>query len=413
MSDWLARGLPHVWRPYTQMLTAPAPLPVVRTEGTRIHLADGRVLIDGIASWWTACHGYNHPQIREAVQAQLHQLPHVMFGGLAHEPGYRLAQQLSALLPGDLNHVFFSDSGSVSVEVALKIAVQYWQAHGHYEKRSFLSFQGGYHGDTFLAMSVCDPEEGMHARFSGVVPPQAVRPLPVDPEGFAALERFLAEHSGTLAAMILEPRLQAAGGMRLHDSNTVARLAALARAHGLLVIFDEIATGFGRTGPFFAMESVVPDVVCLSKALTAGTLPLAATVASSAVYEAFLAPHAPLMHGPTFMGNPLACAAALASLQLFAQLPWRSNVSKIEAQLRQELAPCRELPGVTDVRVLGAMGAVELAQIADLEALRRRFVDEGVWIRPLGRVVYLMPALNIEAEALNLLTSAIYRVLKQ
>lgn len=415
MTDWLEEGRRHVWRPYTQMATAPAPLPVVRTEGVRLHLADGRVLIDGLASWWTACHGYNHPVIRAAVADQLARMPHVMLGGLAHEPGYRLARALAALLPGGLDHVFYSDSGSVAVEVALKIALQYWQNLGQPQRRRFLAFEGAYHGDTFLAMSVCDPKEGMHRRFAGVLPAQDVLPIPEAPEALARLERHLEAHAASLAAVIVEPLLQGAGGMRVHSAECLRALTERARAHGLLVVYDEIATGFGRTGTLFAMEQagVTPDLVCLSKALTGGTLPMAATVATRSVYEAFLgdAPERALMHGPTFMGNPLAASAALASLELFEAEARLAQVPRIEAQLRAELAPLAERPGVRAVRVLGAMGAVELEHIADLEALRQRFVDEGVWVRPLGDVVYLMPALNIDAEALSALTAAVGRVL--
>lgn len=417
MTDWLERGRSHVWRPYTQMATAAPPLPVVKTEGSRIHLADGRVLVDGLASWWTACHGYNHPVIREAVAAQLGLLPHVMFGGLAHEPGYRLAEALATMLPGDLDHVFFSDSGSVAVEVALKIALQYWQCHGHPEKRRFLAFQGGYHGDTFMAMSVCDPEEGMHRRFAGTMPVQDVLPLPKTPELAAQLERHLDQHASELAAVIVEPLLQGAGGMHVHSAECLRTLTEQARARGLLVIYDEIATGFGRTGTMFAMEQaqVTPDLVCLSKALTAGTLPMAATVASREVYEAFLgeSPARALMHGPTFMGNPLAASAALASIELFGSEARLEEVPRIESQLRAELGRLGALPGVRAVRVLGAMGAVELEAIADLEGLRQRFVAEGVWVRPLGNVVYLMPALNIEPGELSVLTAAVQTVLDE
>lgn len=413
--NWLERGLPHVWRPYTQMATANAPLPVVRTEGCRIYLADGRVLIDGLASWWTACHGYNHPVIRAEVVDQLSTLPHVMFGGLAHEPGYRLAAALAAALPGDLSHVFYSDSGSVAVEVALKIAVQYWQSHGRPERHRFLAFRGGYHGDTFLAMSVCDPEEGMHRRFSGTVPPQDILHLPEDPESTAALARHLELHGHELAAVIVEPLLQGAGGMRVHSVECLRTLTELCRAHGLLVIYDEIATGFGRTGSMFACQQaqLVPDLICLSKALTGGTLPMAATVATKAVFQAFWSERSDqaLMHGPTFMGNPLAARAALASLGLFEDGVRLGAVPQIAEQLRAELGPLVGRPGIKAVRVLGAMGAVELERLDDLEGLRRSFVEAGVWIRPLGKVVYLMPSLTITPEELGTLTAAIRRVL--
>jgi adenosylmethionine-8-amino-7-oxononanoate aminotransferase len=412
---WLGRGQSHVWRPYTQAKTAQPALPVVRTEGVRIHLADGRTLIDGIASWWTACHGYNHPTIRASVSDQLERLPHVMFGGLAHEPAYALAAELAARLPAPLSHVFFSDSGSVAVEVALKIALQYQQNVGRPEKSRFAAFFGGYHGDTFLTMSVCDPDEGMHARFARNLPVQDILQLPIDDASTAALEAHFAKNASELAAVIVEPLLQGAGGMRVHSPETLARIVRIARAHEVLVIFDEIATGFGRTGKMFAMEhaGVIPDLVCLGKALTGGTLPLAATIATEEIYATFLGddPSRALMHGPTFMANPLACRAALASLSIFDQEPRLAQSRMIADQLERELSPLVSTPHVRAVRVLGAMGAVELDRLDDREDLRRRFVDEGVWIRPLGKVVYLMPALSIGADDLGRLTRAIAKVL--
>ena len=307
------------------MKTAPPPQVVERTDGVRLYLADGRELIDGIASWWTACHGYNHPHIRAAVAAQLERMPHVMLGGLVHAPAVELAARLAALLPGDLEHVFFTESGSVAVEVAMKIALQYRFNRGEARRTRFVSFRGGYHGDTFAAMSVCDPEEGMHRLFHAVLPQQLVVPLPVTEEAARDFERMLGVHARESTAIILEPLVQAAGGMKFHSPETLARIAAAARRFDLLLILDEIATGFGRTGTLFACEQagVVPDIITLSKALTGGTLPLAATIASTRVYEAFLSDdfgHA-LMHGPTFAGNPLACAAANASLDLFESEP--------------------------------------------------------------------------------------------
>jgi len=318
------------------MKTAPPPLVVERTDGVRLFLADGRELIDGIASWWTACHGYNHPHIRAAVAAQLQRMPHVMLGGLAHAPATSLARRLAELLPGDLEHVFFAESGSVSVEVAMKMAVQYRLNIGEQGRTRFLSFRGGYHGDTFAAMSVCDPEEGMHRLFGSMLQRQLVASLPHDAESTRELERAVAAHAHELTAVILEPLVQAAGGMKFHSPETLARVAAIARRFDLLLILDEIATGFGRTGTLFACEQagVVPDIVTLSKALTGGTLPLAATVANRRVYEAFLSDDASraLMHGPTYTGNPLACAAANASLELFAAEPRLTQVAAIEAQ---------------------------------------------------------------------------------
>src|SRR5690606_7407619 len=346
----------HLWLPYCQMQTAPPPLVVERTLGARICLADGTELVDGTSSWWTACHGYNHPAIRAAVAAQLERMPHVMLGGLVHEPALALAERLAALLPGDLDRVFFSESGSAAVAVAMKIAVQYWLNRGERRTR-FVAFEHGYHGDTFAAMSVCDPEEGMHALFKGVLAEQLIVPLPETPSLAEDFERMLAARGTEIAGVLLEPLVQAAGGMRFHAPETVARVAAAARRHGVLVIFDEIATGFGRTGTLFAAEqtAVVPDIVTLSKALTGGTLPLAATVASERVFAAFLSerPEAALMHGPTFAGHALACAAANASLELFATEPRLAQVVAIEAALAEGIDACRALPGVCVVRVMG------------------------------------------------------------
>lgn len=408
----------HIWFPYTQMKTAPPPVAVQRTEGVRLYLADGRVLIDGISSWWTACHGYNHPAIVSAIDAQLKAMPHVMLGGLVHEPAAELSARLTSLLPGSLDRVFFSESGSVAVEVAMKIAIQYWINRKDKGRTKFLSFLHGYHGDTFAAMSVCDPQEGMHSLFAGALAGQVIVPLPRDEAGFAALDRTLARHRHELAAVILEPLLQAAGGMKFHGPEVLSRIASLARRHGVLLILDEIATGFGRTGTMFACEqaNVVPDVITLSKALTGGTLPLAATVATQAVYATFHGndASAALMHGPTFSGNPLACAAALASLDLFATEPRLDQVAVIAAALEQGLAPAKTLPGVVDVRVLGAVGVVQLAAVPDtwtLDQLRQRFLAAGVWVRPFGDVVYLMPPLVIERDDLDRLTAAVVSVL--
>lgn len=414
---WLTRGAPHVWRPYCQMKTAPPPLAVARTYGARIVLEDGRELVDGVASWWTACHGYNHPHIRSAVERQLAAAPHVMFGGLAHEPAYSLASRLAGLLPGSLNHVFFAESGSVAVEIAMKMALQYWMNLGRPGKTRFLSFLGGYHGDTLATMMVCDPEEGMHALFAGVLPRQLVAPLPVDAASEAALEHLLAANAHELAAVLVEPRVQGAGGMLFHDDAVLRRLRRLADAYEVLLIFDEIFVGFGRTGDLFACAGarVTPDIVTLSKALTGGTLPLSAAVASTQVFEAFLSddPGAALMHGPTYMANPLACAAANASLDLFEDGGWAGDVNRVSASLADGLEPCRAIAGVRDVRVLGAIGVVELEAQPDTGALTQAFVAQGAWIRPMGRVVYLAPPFTCPAEDLELLTSAVRRVLPQ
>jgi adenosylmethionine-8-amino-7-oxononanoate aminotransferase len=407
----------HVWLPYAQMKTAAPPLPVAATQGCRLQLADGRVLIDGVASWWTACHGYNHPHIAQAVSRQLSAMPHVMFGGLTHEPALRLAERLCALLGPGLDRVFYTESGSVAVEVAMKMAVQYWLNQGERGRSKFLAFRHGYHGDTFGTMAICDPEGGMHGLFQGVLPPQHIADLPQDEAQAAALENFVASHAHSLAGIVVEPLVQGAGGMRMHAPHVLQRLRALADRHGLLLIFDEIFTGFGRTGSFFAFEQagIKPDIITLSKALTGGTLPLAATVASQRVFDAFWsdrADHA-LMHGPTFMGNALACAAANASLDLFESEPRLAQVAAIAAALRGGLEPARELPWVKDVRVLGAIGVIELHGIADNESLKQRLVAAGVWVRPFGNIVYLTPSFTIEACDLDTLMRAVVSVLKE
>jgi adenosylmethionine-8-amino-7-oxononanoate aminotransferase len=414
-AGWYDAGREHVWLPYTQMKTARPPLAVARTQGCRIVLADGRELIDGIASWWTACHGYNHPHIRAALERQLALLPHVMFGGLVHEQPLTLARRLAALLPGDLGRVFFSDSGSVAVEVAMKMAVQFWLNRGVRTRKKFVAFTGGYHGDTTGAMAVCDPDGGMHALFGGLLPEHFIVDLPQDEESIGAFARLLDRHAEEIAGIIVEPLVQGAGGMRFHDAVVLRQLRAAADRHDLLLIFDEIFTGFGRTGAMFASAAadVVPDIITLSKALTGGTLPLAATIARQKVFDAFWSddPKHALMHGPTYMANALACAAANASLDLFEQEPRPQQVAEISNGLTRGLAPCRGLPGVKDVRVMGAIGVVELERIDDLNGLRARFVEEGMFIRPFGSVVYLTPAFTMDADDLATLTSAIVRVL--
>lgn len=413
----MARNYSPLWRPYTQMGTAPPPLEAVRTHGSRIVLADGRELVDGIASWWTAVHGYNHPHIRAAVAAQLEAMPHVMFGGLTHAPAERLAARLASLLPGDLDHVFFTDSGSVAVEVALKMAAQMWRNRGVSGRTRFLAFRGGYHGDTMGAMSVCDPDEGMHRAFDGYLPAQMFCDLPRSAAETAALDAVLVEHRESLAAIIVEPLVQGAGGMRMHAPEVLATIARLARRHGLPLIADEIFTGFGRTGTLFACEQagIVPDILCLSKALTGGTMALAATVARREVFEAFLSddPAAALMHGPTFMANPLACAAANASLDLFDTEPRLDQARAIEARLSEGLTPLRDLPGIAEVRVLGAIGAVQFATAPDLADLKSRFTARGVWVRPFGDIVYLTPALTIEAADLDHLLASVVSVVRE
>ncbi|QEQ24789.1 adenosylmethionine--8-amino-7-oxononanoate transaminase [Achromobacter xylosoxidans] len=414
--DWMARGQRHIWLPYAQMKTATPPLPVVRSHGSRLELADGRQLIDGVASWWTACHGYNHPHIARALREQLDAMPHVMFGGLTHEPALTLARRLAGLLGPGLDRVFYTDSGSVAVEVAMKMAVQFWLNQGERGRSRFLAFRGGYHGDTLGTMAVCDPDEGMHSLFRGMLAEHDIVDLPRDDAAMARLDAFLETRGPQLAGILVEPLVQGAGGMLLHEPEVLRRLRRLADRHGLLLIFDEIFTGFGRTGTMFAFEQAGarPDIITLSKALTGGTLPLAATVASSRVFDAFWSddPSHALMHGPTFMGNAMACAAANASLDLFESEPRLSQAQALSVALARGLAPCRELPWVRDVRVLGAIGVVELDRIEDREALKRRLVEAGVWVRPFGNVVYLTPALTIAADELDTLMRAVVAVLR-
>lgn len=406
----------HLWLPYAQMKTVAPPLKVVRTYGSRIVLEDGRELVDGISSWWTACHGYNHPYIRDAVAQQLARMPHVMFAGLAHEPAIRLATRLAHLLPGDLDHVFFSESGSVAVEVALKMAMQYWLNRGERRPR-VLAFKGGYHGDTFAAMGVSDSDEGFHRRFKGFLSANVIAELPRDDAGEEKLERILEREASTLAAMIVEPLVQGAGGMVFHEPTVLRRLRTAADRHGVLLICDEIFTGFGRTGTMFAVEAaeIIPDIITLSKALTGGTMPLAATVATHRVFDAFLSddPQNALMHGPTFMANPLACAAANASLDLFEHEPRLEHVAAIEAVLMHELLRCRNFAHVKDVRVKGAVGVIELKLIGNVDALRRRFIEAGVWIRPFGNIIYLTPPFTISSTELSTLTGAVRQVLEE
>lgn len=395
------------------MKTAPSPLPIVGADGARLRLADGRELIDGVASWWTVAHGYNHPHIESVVARQLKMLPHVMLGGLAHEQAYTLAKRLAKLLPGDLNRVFFSDSGSVAVEVALKMAMQFWINRGERNRAKIVSFKGGYHGDTFATMAICDPDEGMHALFKGALAEQFVVDLPVDGAQTDALDTLLRREKNRIAAVIVEPLVQGAAGMKFHSAEVLRRIAETARRHGILLILDEIFTGFARTGTMFAMEQadIVPDIVCLGKALTGGTLPLAATIASDRIFEGFLSddPAAALMHGPTFMGNALACAAANASLDLFEREPRLAQAARIEKLLRRGLEPARAIKDVRDVRVKGAIGIIELENL-DRNDMRRRLIDLGVWIRPFGNIVYTTPPFVISDEDLSQLTRAMVKV---
>jgi len=412
-SDWLAEGLGHIWLPYTQMKTVPAPLPVASAKGVRLTLSDGRELIDGISSWWTSVHGYCHPHIEAAIRDQVERLPHVMLGGLAHEPAYTLATRLAALLPGALNRVFYSESGSVSVEIAMKMAVQYWLNKGQRRTR-FLSFTGGYHGDTFMTMSVCDPDEGMHSLFTGVVPDQIVVPLPQDENSISAFETALDQHGAKIAAIVTEPLVQGAGGMVFYDAEILRRIRKACDEFGILLIVDEIFTGFGRLGKMLASEEagIVPDMVTVSKALTGGTLPLAATIARDHVFDAFYTDNEgdALMHGPTYMGNALACAAANASLDLFEREPRLKQVRAIETGLAEGLAPARDIPGVRDVRVRGAIGVIQVDEMRSLDDLKRRFVEAGIWIRPFRDIIYTTPPYVISAADLDILTRTMVEV---
>lgn len=394
------RDRQSVWHPYAPPRADPL-FAVESAEGVRLRLRDGRELVDGMSSWWAAIHGYRHPHVEAELRAQLERLPHVMFGGLTHEPAVRLCERLLALAPPGLSRVFLSDSGSVSVEVAIKLAFQYWLARGEPQRRRLLTVRGGYHGDTFATMAVCDPVTGMHDLFRGVLAQHlfAERPAcrfdePCEDRHLADLQRLLRAHRHEIAALILEPIVQGAGGMWFYAPEYLRRVRALCDEHEALLILDEIATGFGRTGLLFGADhaGIAPDLMCVGKALTGGSLSLAATLVGEEVAEAIgAAEPGALMHGPTFMGNPLACAAANASLDLLEREPWRERVTRIERELRDGLAPCRGRPGVADVRVLGAIGVVELERPVDMRRAMPAFVERGVWLRPFGRLVYAMP----------------------
>lgn len=410
----------HIWHPYTSMRDPLPCYPVVAARGVHLQLADGRELVDGMSSWWAAIHGYNHPRLNQALQQQMAQMSHVMFGGITHPAAVAVCRQLVDMTPEALECVFLADSGSVAVEVAMKMAMQFWLGRGEV-RQQFLTLQRGYHGDTFAAMSVCDPDNSMHSLWRGYLPqhhfaaaPQCAFDDSWDPQDADDFVRLIEQHHAQLAAVILEPVVQGAGGMRFYHPRYLQQVKACCERYGVLLIADEIATGFGRTGKLFACEhaGVVPDILCVGKALTGGMMTLAATLTSREVAGGISdSPAGCFMHGPTFMANPLACAVASESLNLLSTGHWQQQVAQIEQQLRDELLPLRSAPQVADVRVLGAIGVVETHQRVNMAALQHFFVERGVWIRPFGRLIYLMPPYVITPPALRQLTQALAEAL--
>ncbi|MCC5794141.1 MAG: adenosylmethionine--8-amino-7-oxononanoate transaminase [Chromatiales bacterium] len=406
----------HIWHPYTSM-TDPLPTYTVESaRGVRIRLSDGRELIDGMSSWWSVIHGYNHPALNEAVRGQLARVAHVMFGGFTHGPAVGLARRLVEMTPAPLDRVFFSDSGSVAVEVAIKMALQYWSATGRPGRRRLLTIRGGYHGDTLGAMSVCDPVSGMHSLFTGALPRQLFAPRPrtrfgqpLEAGDLDQLEQLLDQHQEEIAALILEPVVQGAGGMWFYSADWLAGAAQLCRAHDVLLIADEIASGFGRTGRLFACEhaGAVPDILCLGKALTGGYMSLGATLTTPRIAEGISGAGGVLMHGPTFMANPLATAVAERSMDLLLESPWQSRVRALQSQMELELARYRDHPLVADVRVLGGIGVVETTRTVPVARAQRALVEAGIWLRPFGSLIYMMPPYVIEAAELSRLTAGV------
>ena len=408
---------PNLWHPYSQMRNLDYVPKAKATLGSKITLANNKILIDGTASWWTACHGYNHPKIIKAMKEQIDQMPHIMFGGLTHNPAEDLAKKLTNILPTTFEHVFFVDSGSVAVEVSMKMAIQYWVNNKVYTKRKFLSFKNGYHGDTLGAMSVCDPSEGMHALFKGYLPEQINTELPTNKLKKETFKNTLLHNKHEIAAIILEPLVQCAGGFKFHSIETLKFIDDLAKENNILIIADEIATGFGRTGSMFAFEQskIKPDIICLGKALTGGTISLAAVVANSKIYDAFLSDNDEdaLMHGPTYMANPLACSAANASIDLFRTEPRLEQVKNIEKELNNKLIECKNMKSVIDVRVKGALGVIQVKKMHNLNWLRKKFVEDGVWIRPFLDVIYIMPSFTISNAEITKLTESIINIIPE
>jgi len=412
----------HIWHPYSAMHSDLPVYQVVSASGVRLKLADDRELIDGMSSWWCVIHGYNHPVMNEALKTQLGKMAHVMFGGFTHPAAIDLTELLLEISPQSLQNVFYSDSGSVAVEVAMKMAIQYWQAKNKPERTRFIALRSAYHGDTFAAMSVCDPDTGMHSLFKGIIPEQIFieQPScrfgqPCQEKDLVALEQAFKQHAKSTAAIILEPIVQGAGGMWFYSAEYLKRVRELCDQYDVLLILDEIATGFGRTGKLFACEhaGIAPDIMCIGKSLTGGYLTLAATLTTDDIANTIdQGEPGVFMHGPTFMANPLACTAAITSIKLLLENNWQKNIARIEKELNTGLAPCRTREQVNDVRVLGAIGVVEMKQAVDMKQITKDFVDAGVWVRPFGKLVYLMPPYITSNEDLATLTTAIYSVLR-